>query len=71
MLIEGLPPGEPPGQQVHVTFQLDAQGRLQVQAVYQNTGQQVRTTLEVAGCLRPDEMQKHRAALTKKGLVDK
>ena len=70
VLIEGLPPGEPPGQQVHVTLQLDAQGRLQVQAAYANTGQKVRATLEVAGCLRPDEMQQHRAALARKGLVE-
>ena len=70
VLIEGLPPGEPPGQQVRVTFQLDAQGRLQVEAVYANTEQKVRATLEVAGCLHPDEMQQHRAALARKGLVE-
>ena len=70
VLIEGLPPGEPPGQEIRVTFQLDAQGRLQVQAVYVNTGQSVRATLEVAGCLHKDEVQKYRAALLEKGLVN-
>ncbi|MBS0205934.1 MAG: Hsp70 family protein [Planctomycetes bacterium] len=70
VLIEGLPHGEPAGQPVQVTIQLDVQGRLHVQAVYSNTGQRVRTTLEVAGCLRPEEMQMHRAALAQKGLVD-
>ena len=70
VLIEGMPAGEPSGQQIHVTFQLDPQGRLQVHAVYVNTGQKVQATLEVAGCLRPDEMQKHRAILTQKGLVE-
>ena len=70
VLIEGLPQGEPPGQEIRVTFQLDAQGRLQVQAVYVNTGQSVRATLEVAGCLHKDEVQKYRAALIEKGLVN-
>jgi molecular chaperone DnaK (HSP70) len=70
VLIDDLPQGEPPGQEVHVTFQLDAQGRLQVQAVYANTGRAVRATLEVAGCLRPDEAQKYRTALAEKGLVE-
>lgn len=70
VLIDGLPQGEPPGQEVHVTFQLDVQGRLQVQAMYANTGRKVRATLEVAGCLRADEVEKYRAALAQKGLVE-
>jgi molecular chaperone DnaK len=70
VLIDGLPEGAPSGQEVHVTFQLDVQGRLQVQAVYANTGRKVRATLEIAGCLRQDEVKEYRAALVEKRLVE-
>ena len=45
--IEGFPRSEEAGQPVEVHLEFDKQGRLQMNAIYINTGQEVRMSLEV------------------------
>jgi len=62
--IEGFPGNEPPGQPVDVVMQFDEQGRLHVEAIYVNTGQQMQMSLEIPGGLRPEQVEQYREDLS-------
>lgn len=67
--IEGFPRNEPAGQPVDVTMEFDQQGRLQMRAVYANTGQEVQTSLEVAGGLHEEQVAEQHAHLKNIGFL--
>ncbi len=67
--IEGFPRNEPAGQPVDVNLQFDRQGRLHMKAIYANTGQEVRMSLEVAGGLREEEVRQQHDHLKKVGFL--
>jgi hypothetical protein len=57
--IQGIP-SDAPGNPVDVTLSFDEQGRLHTEAVYVRTGQKMQMVIEVAGGLRPEEVEAHR-----------
>lgn len=67
--IVGLPPNEPPGQPVEVTLEFDAQGRLHLHAVYVNTGQALRMTLDIPGGLKQDQVEEYRRYMEETGYI--
>jgi molecular chaperone DnaK (HSP70) len=71
LYISGLPPEEPGRQPVDVSMSFDAQGRLNINAVYLNTGHSLQQSLEIPGCLREEEVRQYRKILQDTGLVRK
>jgi len=67
--IEGFPRREPAGQPVDVNLAFDKQGRLHMNAIYANTGQEVGMTLEVAGGLHEEQVNQFRNHLKKVGFL--
>jgi len=67
--IEGFPGNEPPGQPVDVTMEFDEQGRLQIGAVYTNTGDAMQMSLDVADGLCEAEVEAHREFLESTGVL--
>ena len=61
--IEGFPKHESPGRAVEVIMEFDAFGRLHVRAVYEPTGQGVELSLDMAGCLEQEEVDRFRREL--------
>jgi molecular chaperone DnaK len=61
--IEGFQVDEPPGRPVEVIMEFDALGRLHVRAIYENTGQQLKLSLDVSGCLQQEEVDRFRQEL--------
>jgi molecular chaperone DnaK (HSP70) len=71
LYISGLPPDEPGGQPVDVSMSFNRQGRLYINAVYLNTGQSLRQSLEIPGGLREEQVLQYRRLLEETGLVRK
>lgn len=69
--IEGLPVGEAEGQPVEVNLSFDSQGRLHLYAVYVNTGQALRMTLDIPGGLKEEEVQQYRRYMEETGMIRK
>ena len=71
LYISGIPPDEPGRQPVDVSMSFDKQGRLYINAVYLNTGQSLRQSLEIPGGLREGDVREYRRLLEDTGLVRK
>lgn len=67
--IEGFPRREPAGQPVDVNLEFDKQGRLHMKAIYANTGQEVRMSLEVEGGLCEEDVIQQHTHLRKVGFL--
>jgi molecular chaperone DnaK len=61
--IEGFAWHEAPGQPVDVVMDFDNEGRLHINAIYVNTGQEMRISLEIPGGLRAEEVEQQRTHL--------
>jgi len=55
--IAEFPRNEPPGQPVDVIMEFNEEGRLHIQAVYVNTGQEIEMSLDIPDALRPEEVR--------------
>lgn len=69
--IEGFPRSEAAGQPVDVNLEFDKQGRLQMSAVYANTGQEVRMSLEVVDGLCEEDVKLQHTHLKKVGFLSR
>jgi molecular chaperone DnaK len=67
--IEGLPAGDHSGQPVEVTMRFDEQGRVHMDAVYVNTAQRLRLSLEIPSALRAEQVREYRQLLKETGLT--
>ncbi|MCH8828110.1 MAG: Hsp70 family protein [Planctomycetes bacterium] len=67
--IEGIPADAPPGRPVKVTMSFDVQGRLHVEAVYVDTGQQLQIELTIPGGLAEEEVRQYRQIMEDTGLI--
>jgi molecular chaperone DnaK len=67
--ITGIPKYEPSGQPVEIAMEFDAQGRLHLHAVYVNTGQQLRLSLDIPGGLKEEEVRQYHNFMRKTGLI--
>ena len=67
--IEGIPGDDPPGQPVKVTMSFDQQGRLHVNSLYVNSGQELNIELEIPGGLAEEQVQEYKELLQTAGLV--
>lgn len=67
--IDGIPSNDPPGQPVKVTMSFDEQGRLHVNSLYVNTGQELNIDLEIPGGLAEKEVEEYKELLQNAGLV--
>ena len=61
--IEGFAWHEAPGQPVDVVMDFDDEGRLHINAIYVNTGQEMLISLEIPGGLRAEEVEQQRTHL--------
>lgn len=69
LYLTGIPADEPGGQPVEVTMKFDQQGRLQLEAVYLNTGQKLQQALEIPGGLKEDQVKAYRKIMEETGLI--
>ncbi len=69
LYLTGIPAEEPGGQPVEVTMKFDSQGRLNLDAVYLNTGQSLQQALEIPGGLKEEEVQVYRKMMEDTGLI--
>ncbi len=67
--IEGFPRNEPAGQPVDVNLEFDKQGRLHMKAIFANTGQEVRMSLDVVGGLCEADVIHQHTHLKKVGFL--
>ena len=67
--IEGFPRNEPAGQPVDVNLDFDRQGRLHMKAIFANTGQEVRISLDVEGGLCEEDVKLQHKHLHKVGFL--